>query len=50
MQIILMGAEVTHAYANRKGSLKRRESNNAGANAPLSKPGGSSGKRAKRAS
>ena len=33
-QIILLGAEVTHAYAEYKGSLKQRDSNNAGANAP----------------
>ncbi|MEH2537092.1 hypothetical protein V1278_002587 [Bradyrhizobium sp. AZCC 1577] len=40
-QIILMGAEITQAYAKHEGSIKRRRSQNDCANVqPLSQPGG----------
>jgi membrane protein len=49
-QIILMGAEVTHAFAKHKGSIKQRSAQNGRANArSLSQPAGSSGRRANRA-
>jgi membrane protein len=47
-QIILMGAEITHAYAKHKGSIKQRRSQNGGERAVLSNPE-SLGKRARRA-
>jgi membrane protein len=46
-QIILMGAEITHAYAKHGGSLKQGDSGDGrGKTRPLSHPGGSSGRRA----
>jgi uncharacterized BrkB/YihY/UPF0761 family membrane protein len=48
-QIILMGAEITHAYAEHKGSIKQRGSPSGETNVrPLSRPG-SSERQAKRA-
>jgi membrane protein len=44
-QIILMGAEITHAYANHQGSLKQRRPQNGSASVrPLSRQGGGSGR------
>lgn len=40
-QIILMGAEITHAYANHQGSLKQRDPQNGANVRPLSRGGGS---------
>jgi membrane protein len=49
-QIVLMGAEVTHAYARHEGSIRQRRSRDGRENArPLSRPGEPSGRRAKRA-
>src|SRR6476659_7029798 len=49
-QIILMGAEVTHAYAKHEGSIRQRRSRDGCENVrPLSQPGGPSGRRANRA-
>jgi membrane protein len=48
-QIILMGAEVTHAYAKHEGSIRQRQSRDGRENVrPLSQPGSPSGKRARR--
>ena len=48
-QIILMGAEVTHAYAKHEGSIRQRQSRDGRENVqPLSQPGGPSVKRARR--
>jgi membrane protein len=49
-QIILMGAEITHAYARHGGSLRERGSESGAKVRPLSPPGGASGRRATRAS
>jgi membrane protein len=49
-QIILMGAEVTHAYAKQGGSLKQQGSQRGRANVrSVAQPDGASGKRANRA-
>jgi membrane protein len=46
-QIILMGAEVTHAYAKHEGSIRQRQLRDGCENVqPLSQPGSPSGKRA----
>jgi membrane protein len=46
-QIILMGVEITHAYAKHGGSLKQRDTRNGREQTrPLSQPGGSSVRRA----
>ena len=46
-QIILMGAEITHAYAKHGGSPKQGDPGDGrGKTRPLSYPGGSSGRRA----
>ena len=46
-QIVLMGAEVTHAYAKHEGSIRQRRSRDGRENVrPLSRPGGPSGRRA----
>ena len=50
-QIVLMGAEVTHAYAKHEGSIRQRRSRDGRENVrPLSQPEGPSGRRAKRRS
>ena len=49
-QIILMGAEVTHAYTKHEGSIRQRRSRDGRENVrSLSQPGGPSGRRANRA-
>ena len=46
-QIVLMGAEVTHAYAKHEGSIRQRRSRDGRENVrPLSPPGEPSGRRA----
>ncbi len=48
-QIILMGAEITHAYAKQRGSIKQQGLPTGRENVhPLPQPGGSSGRRANR--
>lgn len=45
--VILMGAEITHAFAKHQGSIKQRDSREGrGKTRPLLQPGGSSGRRA----
>jgi membrane protein len=49
-QIVLMGAEITHAYAKHEGSIRQRGSRDGRDNVrPLSRPDEPSGTRAKRA-
>jgi membrane protein len=49
-QIILMGAEVTHAYAKHKGSIRQRQSRDGRENVrSLTQPGGPSKRRTNRA-
>jgi membrane protein len=48
-QIILMGAEITHAFAKHGGSLQQRGSQNAAKGRPLTEPAELPEKRAKRA-
>jgi membrane protein len=49
-QIILMGAEVTHAYAKHNGSIRQRGPGAGRANVrPLTQPEGPSGRRANQA-